>query len=337
MAGIQWQSKVLAFLLASILVLALSGCPCHEEATPAAQLFREAEMVASVAQDIEPVPFTWLGFVMPEPGRTVAIEVAEMKVKEAFATKLAICLSFNPGPLMEPGDYFDSPEEVFARLSLEVNGETFTEFHSLETTDAGVDEGPLDPETGQPQYRIPGGAPYIICYAPKLEPGAHQATFVARKTSGDELRYSWSFGLFHFPQPAVLELPPLFIWEAWPGPGEALTVDQYLEARTFESLGYDRPAICLQFSTYELAVALPKSMDRQDEALITLLNSSYVEIGSRVIDDVVLNMPAVSDRIDVCYETELPAGVYTATLRIGEGDEGSRLSYSWSFVLVEGK
>jgi hypothetical protein len=108
------------------------------------------------------------------------------------ATLPSICVVFDPFVLVERGEFL-STEEYLTRFRLEIDELIITELHYVFLPDTGGYDGPVDPDTGEPMYRVPDGWPYHLCFAATLGEGKHHATLIAQRTSGQELRYSWSF------------------------------------------------------------------------------------------------------------------------------------------------
>ena len=97
--------------------------------------------------------------------------------------------------LMEPGDFFNSPEEwLLSHVSLVVDDTTVTEYHSLMTGDT-IGGKKRDPETGETIWKSPDGIPLGVCYEVPLEPGLHTSTLVIERTSGEQVTYTWQFGI----------------------------------------------------------------------------------------------------------------------------------------------
>ena len=104
------------------------------------------------------------------------------------------CVRFWIESLLESGDFL-SQEEIISRFSLEIDAQVFEEPNNVILSDTFGKDGPEDPETSLPKYRVPPGSPFFVCFTVPLEPGEHTATVIATKTSGEELRYNWSFVL----------------------------------------------------------------------------------------------------------------------------------------------
>lgn len=152
-------------------------------------------VVPTIELAITPSPLPdYLGMVEPEPGQVYS--VAEYKIIASSihgwgATVPGICLWVRPLPLLEPGD-FPTREEWLARVHLIVDDRAIKEYHSIFMNDSlGIQVA--DPETGEVLFKTPDGSPYGVCYAVSLEAGRHVATFVAEKTSSEEMSYTWQF------------------------------------------------------------------------------------------------------------------------------------------------
>lgn len=104
------------------------------------------------------------------------------------------CAEFWIELLVEPGDFL-SQEEIMSRFSLEIDDQLIERPDNVLFSDTAGSDGPENPETGLPEYRVPPGSPFFVCFTTPLEPGEHTATIIANKTSGEELRYTWSFVL----------------------------------------------------------------------------------------------------------------------------------------------
>lgn len=104
----------------------------------------------------------------------------------------SVCAEFWIEFLLESGDFL-SREEIVTRFSMKIDDRLFGRPDNVLFSDTVGVDGPEDPETGLPKYRIPPGSPFFVCFTAPLEPGEHTATIIALKTTGEELRYTWSF------------------------------------------------------------------------------------------------------------------------------------------------
>lgn len=309
-------------------VLLLAGCKGNNsnvEPAPAPVL------TALPYIDVEPLP-NFLGFVEPKPGTTYATQMYEM-VKDHIgvgATEPSICLSFDALPLAEPGDHF-TQEEILSRLHLQVDETVITEIHALLLTHAGPIYGPIDPDTGE-RSLLPGGLPYRICYAVELGEELHEVTFVGEKTSGDELRYSWSFFLFDFPPSSTpLEFPPVFLADIDPGPGWARLYSHYTEPKQFYSLSVTAPSICFEVLVDQLGddagISYTQATREIDETIELWVDGSEIEAQP-------LTGNATVPVQDFCYPVNLEPGIHSAKI-VFTPTGGNRVEYAWPFVLVE--
>jgi len=283
---------------------------------------------------VEPLP-VYLGFTLPEPGRKYAVKMYEMEVKKVDLTEPGICMSFSPDPMMEAGDFL-SQQELLARLSLEVNGHLIDEIYSVLATDLPPQPGPIDPESGEPIFVVPGGSPYQICFAANLKAGLQKVTFIARKTSGDELRYTWSFYLVDFPDTEVeLQNLPLYLRDAYPGPGAVVEMSEFKEQGVFHSLSRPKPSVCVQVHSYRVFVEL---VELNDELFApeTILAGSSLEIDGTKVSEVYSNnrWNGSTTNHDICFVADLDPGLHTATY-VFRAPSGEELRYSWPFLLIE--
>lgn len=176
------------YYLGVVIVLGVGCSFMQQEASPTPTITSMVESTIAVT----PSP-KYLGVILPGPGEVYSI--AEYNALSSSlgweATTPGVCFGLYPFWLLEPGD-FPTTQEWLERIHLVVDGKIITEYHSILMTDSLGSEG-LDPETGQVLFREPAGSPFRICYASLLEVGQHTATFVAKKTSGAEVTYTWQF------------------------------------------------------------------------------------------------------------------------------------------------
>jgi hypothetical protein len=135
----------------------------------------------------------YLGFVYPTPGSILPKKEYETTMKLLDDTKPSVCVSFWTFYLLEPGDDL-SVDEALSRLRIEADGQQVSKIYAVLLTE---DEPllPQDPDTGNPVAQFEGGSNISGCFAVTLDTGSHTVSFIARKTSGEELRYTWSFTL----------------------------------------------------------------------------------------------------------------------------------------------
>ena len=169
--------------LAGVLVI-LTGCQvCGTKATDIA--------VATAA----PLP-TYLVSTFPEPGEIYSVAEYESYTESLGIERACILVTLWPtSGIMEPGDFFNSPEEwLLSYVSLVVDDTTITEYYDLMTGATTGGRG-IDPETGETLWKSPDGIPLNVCYEAPLEPGLHTSTLVIERTSGERATYTWQFGI----------------------------------------------------------------------------------------------------------------------------------------------
>lgn len=135
----------------------------------------------------------YLGFVYPKPGSTLSKKEYETAKILLDDVEPSICMSFETFYLLEPGDDL-SVEDALSRIKLDIDGQQVNKIYAVLLTE---DEPllPLNPDTGDPIAQFEGGSNISGCFAITLDTGSHIADFIAQKTSGEELRYTWSFTL----------------------------------------------------------------------------------------------------------------------------------------------
>ena len=278
--------------------------------------------------------------VDPLPGDILAVD----EFLEPNEQK-TICVRLNAEEILEPGDSF-STEELLSRFSLTVDGKSITKEPWILIADTFGYDGPIDPETGQPEYRVPPGTPPEFCYAVVLEPGVHEAVFRARKTSGAEKHFTWSFTLTDQIFVVAKGLPP-FLFFTHPAPGSILTVEEYEAYNHLLSAG--EPSVCLMISPYYLMEPGDKLAPDEFVARLSL------QIDGQLAEMSYLDSPENSGFYDaapdpqtgeppfqvslglpqtICYGANLSPGLHEATLtyRKSSGDEAR---YDWPFILAD--
>ncbi len=310
------------------------------------------EGIKSVDQTSTPLPIIkseptpdYIYMLWPEPG-SVELKYDYDKLLWYDNEQPGICIEFGTIALLEKGDFL-SYEQLTGRFSIQVDETgidhpSYTLPHDTEGFDL------TDPETNEPLYYYPPGSPHFICFAIELDEGLHSATLIARKTSGNELAYSWSFVLIDVMPtvtPTVIpsEPEPEYIEYIFPEPGSVSTIKEYAEERW---MGHPEPGICIYFRPFP-TMGEPS----EDLSIADVLDKLSLEIGDQIveqpiyseIDDIQVIGPNVSDqdmlsstapaaRHVVCFEADLEEGFHTATLHFDKSlDE--QLSYTWSFVL----
>jgi hypothetical protein len=170
--------------LAGVLVILTSCQACEIKATDMA--------IATAA----PLPI-YLLWTFPEPGEIYSMAEYEGYTESLGVERACIWVGLWPATsiLIEPGDFFSSPEEwLLSYVSLVVDNTTVTEYHYL-TTGATIGGKKIDPETGETIWKSPDGIPLSVCYEAPLESGLHTSTLVIEKTSGEQVTYTWQFGI----------------------------------------------------------------------------------------------------------------------------------------------
>jgi hypothetical protein len=183
--------RILHFTFILILIFTLGACSFEEQ--------RSRNDMNNSVIDITSIPIEpeiqppYIVKTWPEPGQSVTIE--DYKTLLWFdATEPGICVVFDPFALVEKGEFL-STEDYLTRFRLEVDDITIDELHYVFLPDTEGYDGPPDPETGEPMYHVPDGWPYYLCFSVHLNEGRHNATVIGRRTSGDEILYSWWFVL----------------------------------------------------------------------------------------------------------------------------------------------
>lgn len=144
---------------------------------------------------------SFLSFVAPAPQTEYSVEEYDQGQhypQDVFAapedTEHRICTEFIGTPLLEPGDFFalypDEGEFFPDRVSAYVDGEEVAKDEVITTI---LGEGQLQDKDGKVIAAAPG--PQRICWVVPLKPGEHWAMIEVEKTSGETVRYSWTFQL----------------------------------------------------------------------------------------------------------------------------------------------
>jgi hypothetical protein len=145
-------------------------------------------------KEVHPLPLD-IRRIYPEPWSIVS----SAEFEEGSSTfveeppRSSICLSITFFELVEPGDFL-TVEEWLMRMYLIVDDEIVTQpfaTHLAYNPPADL----IDPETSKVVGQLPEGRPVNVCYDVQLAPGQHTATFIAEKTSNEEMKYTWSFVL----------------------------------------------------------------------------------------------------------------------------------------------
>lgn len=271
------------------------------------------------------------------------------------ATQPGICVDFGGILLLlEEGDFLTT-EELFKRFSLKVDNQSINEPDYVFMRDTKGFDGILDSDTNEPIYSAPEGHPYFLCFYTDLQEGLHTATFIARKSSGQELNYTWSFYLLNTtPTPAPTQIPneplPPYLEFTSPQPGNVLPVAAYVEYN--EPFGLIGPGICVLFFPYpyllepgdalmpeEVIGRLSLNVDGYSLAEVETYTIEFVEIESTptVPIDPKTSLPVASvpeGMYLACFSANLGSGLHTATF-VAEKTSGEELRYSWPFMLTE--
>jgi hypothetical protein len=188
------HKDILPYLLATIGLTLLISCSSASGATEGESTINDSSQVQEMLKvEVLPTP-DYIRELWPEPGSTLFLRDFEAMLRYD-AKKPGICIDFGGILiLLEEGDFL-SVEELFKRFRLNIDDQHYDEPDYVLMRDTMGFDGPLDPDTNTPIYRIPEGYPYFLCFYADLKEGLHTATFSAKRTSGSELSYSWSFYL----------------------------------------------------------------------------------------------------------------------------------------------
>jgi len=149
----------------------------------------------------QPLP-PFLHFVAPEPESVYSVEA--YKRGEHYPQQVhpapqdaehRVCAKIVARPLLEPGDFFaeypDEGELFPDRVSAYVDGAAVEKDEEII---AFLGEGSsLIDEDGKEIAFAPG--PHVICWEVHFTPGKHWAMIEIERTSGEMVRYAWSFEL----------------------------------------------------------------------------------------------------------------------------------------------
>jgi len=149
----------------------------------------------------QPLP-AFLSFVAPAPQTEYSVEEynqGQHYPKDVFAapkdTEHRICTQLSTWTLLEPGDFFeeyrDEGEFFPDRVSAYVDGEEVAKDEMIITM-LGAGDRLIDRD-GKVIAAAPG--PQRICWVVPLKAGEHWAMIAVEKTSGEIVRYSWTFQL----------------------------------------------------------------------------------------------------------------------------------------------
>lgn len=153
-------------------------------------------------QNLLPTPLPTKAFlpsVDPEPGERISYEDYQAKLEgEEFQAREfgPVCVTYVAEEVLEYGDDGFRMEDFLSRSVLIVDNEVWPNSSEPDTYRDYLNEKLFEvhPITGEYQ-QIAGNAigPFVFCWDVELEPGIHSVEFKTRKTSGEELSYSWSF------------------------------------------------------------------------------------------------------------------------------------------------
>lgn len=141
----------------------------------------------------QPLP-DFLTIVFPEPSATYTLADFEALTKKygSVVASGEVFFDVHMEPLIEEGDFFDTVNEFFPRISVKIDGQLYTEPKDFIRTDESQQRY-IDPETGEALYQLPAGRPFGLYYPMEHNPGLHTVEVEIRKTSGEIASYSWSF------------------------------------------------------------------------------------------------------------------------------------------------
>lgn len=138
----------------------------------------------------------WIGYVEPYPGSCYTLSAYLDSAGASSYYELngpGICFAIGGlFFLMEPGD-FPTTEQFLSRYHLIVDGKFFEKYHYA--TEFGFSFERLDPNTGEPLWRIPEGLEGSVCFEVPLDPGEHEATLIYEYPSAKSEEYTWMFTL----------------------------------------------------------------------------------------------------------------------------------------------
>jgi len=183
-------------------MLLITMIGCQAEATVPPTIVPTAPPTIVPTVESQPLPM-YIARIHPEPGSSVSMVELEQEAHTFFfdptqvisVTRVpvmpSVCLYIVfLGEIVEEGDFLSS-EDWLLRMRLVLDGEIMPRPYATEFA-YSIPADMLDPDSGAVIGRFP--EPVSICYdAQTASPGQHTATFVVKKTSGEELAYTWSF------------------------------------------------------------------------------------------------------------------------------------------------
>jgi hypothetical protein len=147
-------------------------------------------------QEILPTPMPTPAFllgVIPEPGERISyeeykarFEPGELGLREVGP----ICVRYDASKLLEYDDEGLRKEDYLARSLLLINGEVWP---NSQKPDLYRDALGLAVSRDGNLAKGNAVGPFYFCWDVELGPGMHTVEFITRKTSGEELSYTWSF------------------------------------------------------------------------------------------------------------------------------------------------
>lgn len=169
-----------AFILCGIILSTiLVGC----------RLNNGADDAETVDFNADPLP-PYIRLLWPQPGSSIALDQYETSLMYD-QSEPGVCVEFTVQAFLEEGDFL-SAEEWAARFNMNIDDQQHEVPDYVFLRDsAGLEV--TDPETGNRLYYIPPGDPFLLCFYSNLGIGTHTVTFTGRKTSSEDLSYSWSF------------------------------------------------------------------------------------------------------------------------------------------------
>ncbi|MCC6605660.1 MAG: hypothetical protein IT327_20805 [Anaerolineae bacterium] len=337
-------------VLLGVLML-LASCAVAQSEDDSQELATAQAVLAE--QSVVPPP-EYLSFIWPKPGEAILMHDYDTAQLYDFEDQ-GICVEFEVYYMLEAGDFL-TQEELAPRFSLRIDDYLINDPSYIMLRDTGGDDGPPNPETGEPLFQVPPGSPYFICFARELRPGLHTATFSAQKTSGVMLSYTWPFFLIDIaptptPSPMPFEPLPRFIETTYPSPGAVVNLDEYTEDGLGYYFGLSAPGICVSFLPYPFILEpgdVLTSEDVIERLSLEVDGSTYGTVDSYQVELVMFEgVPRVpidpetgepeasvpEGRYIVCFENDLEPGMHSATFS-AQKTSGEKIEYTWPFFII---
>lgn len=135
----------------------------------------------------------YIARILPEHNGQYSLSEYEQLAKNTSwgINSAGICISVEAAPLMEPGDFLTA-KEFIDRISIRIDDSLIAEPSSiLHFEIAGIEK--RDPVSDEIVWKAPDGFPAGICYEKELSIGQHFGEVLIQRSSGEEVKYNWSF------------------------------------------------------------------------------------------------------------------------------------------------